>query len=153
MASWTIVLPCRPDEAQMWTELGLTDLPEDASAPASVEQVRQLLQAQGWLFDEETDEHDGEPILSFWARRRADGAWPPFSCIDVWPDHFSVRHGGYTCWLLAVGASATCGPLVAWAESGAGPVLCTPATTYEQFASAFGYEGDAERDGAWALPD
>ena len=130
----------------MWTELGLTDLPAEASAAVTVEQVRQLLHAQGWPLSEHQDDHDGTSITSFSAERRTDGTWPPFSEIDVWPSHVSVRHGGYACWVLAVGASATCGPLVAWDEGGAGPVLCTPTTTYAQFARAFGHRGDAERD-------
>lgn len=136
----------------MWAELGLTDLPASASAAVTAEQVRQLLHEQEWTLSEHTEEHDGAPVTLFSAARRADGAWPPFSEIEVRPSHVSVRHGGYACWLLAVDAAATSGPLVAWDEGGAGPVLCTPTTTYEEFTRAFGYEGDVQRDARWLLP-
>ncbi|HEU0103254.1 MAG TPA: hypothetical protein VFR07_13130 [Mycobacteriales bacterium] len=153
MANWTVVLPYTHELATWWTELGLTDLPAQESAAVTAEQVRQLLHAQGWLPSEHTYEHEGIPITSFYAQRRADGAWPPFSEIDVWPDSLSVRHGGYACWVLAVGASGTCGALIAWDEGGAGPVLCTPTTSYEQFSRAFGHPSDVERASAWSLPD
>lgn len=151
MANWTLVLPYRPGEAQLWTELGLTDLPADPSAAVPAAQVRQLLHAQGWLLSEDTAEREGSAVTTFFAQRRPDGAWPPFFEVAVGPTHASVRHGGYACWLIAVAASATCGPQVAWDEGGAGPVLCTPATTYEQFTRAFGHEGDLERDAMWSL--
>ena len=152
MANATLLLPYQHNEADMWIELGLTDLPAEASTAVTAEQVRHLLRAQGWPVSESVREHEGAPIISFSAQQRADGAWPPFTEIDVWPDFVSVRHGGYACWLLAVNASATHGALVAWDEGGSGPVLCTPTTTYEQFSQAFDYEGDVGRDAAWSLP-
>ncbi len=95
-----------------------------------------------------TDLPKGAPITSFSPQLR-DGAWPPFSKIDVWPDFVSVRHGGYAAYAVTVLGSQVCGPLVALDGSGAGLAVVTADTTYEEFSRAFGFDGDEERDSAW----
>ena len=145
MANSTLVFPPRPEDHEWLAEIGLTGLPPVASSPVRPEQVRHVLDELGWSYSEGS----GEEITHFSCELR-DGAWPPFTEITVFTEMTGVRHGGYAAFVVDVHASRSNGPLVAWDEGGAGPVLVTPALTYEEFAAGFGYPGDLERDAAWS---
>lgn len=152
MANWVYVFTYRPELEQWVTEAGTTDVPAGPSDPVPVALLRQAILRAGWTFSETAGGDDSKEVARFSSARRADGASPPFTSIDVWPDFFSVRHGGYACWVLAVVAAAACGPQVAMHDSGTEPVVCTEAMTYEQWGRAFGYEADVVADAAWYLP-
>lgn len=154
MANSTLVFPARPEDHGWLAEIGLTGLSPVASSPVRPEQVRHVLDELGWSYSEGSErwsplEGPAEEVTHFSCELR-DGAWPPFTEITVFVDITGVRHGGYAAFVVAVHASRSNGPLVAWDEGGAGPVLVTPALTYEEFAAGFGYPGDLERDAAWS---
>lgn len=149
MSNSTIVWPVRVQDHQWLLDMGLTDVPEVTSSPVTARQVRMLLEEMRWPYAERVAQGTGpgtDGIIFSCALR--DHAWPPSprsACLRTAP-------GFDTEAILRMSWPATPRvPTGRWSRStrAGRPALVTPELSYEEWAHAFGYRGDRDRDSAW----